>query len=197
MSSWWAKFVILASTVAMVAIRAPHGQRSRTIKVVKTRKGGLETGLLTFATLTFLLPLVWIASPVFSFADYPLRATNFIVGTVGLAVGLWLFYRAHADLGRNWSVTLEIRDKHQLVTGGIYSLVRHPMLLVASCLFSRPGTRVAQLGGRPSLRGRDGFGLRLPPATGRANDARRIRRRIQGLHATNQTPHPAHLVSAR
>ena len=129
MSSWWAKFVILASTVAMVAIRAPHGQRSRTIKVVKTRKGGPETGLLTFATLTFLLPLVWIASPVFSFADYPLRATNFIVGTVGLAVGLWLFYQAHADLGRNWSVTLEIRDKHQLVTGGIYSLVRHPMYL--------------------------------------------------------------------
>ena len=129
MSSWWAKFVILASTVAMVAIRAPHGQRSRTIKVVKTRKGGLETGLLTFATLTFLLPLVWIASPVFSFADYPLRATNFIIGTVGLAVGLWLFYQAHADLGRNWSVTLEIRDEHQVVTGGIYSLVRHPMYL--------------------------------------------------------------------
>jgi protein-S-isoprenylcysteine O-methyltransferase Ste14 len=129
MSSWWAKFVILASTVAMVAIRAPHGQRSRTIKVVKARKGGLETGLLTFATLTFLLPLVWIASPVFSFADYPLRATNLILGTVGLAVGLWLFYQAHADLGRNWSVTLEIRDEHQLVTGGIYSLVRHPMYL--------------------------------------------------------------------
>jgi protein-S-isoprenylcysteine O-methyltransferase Ste14 len=129
MSSWWAKLAILASTVAMVAIRAPHGQRSRTIKVVKTRKGGLETGFLTFATLTFLLPLVWIASPVFSFADYPLRATNFIIGTVGLAVGLWLFYQAHADLGRNWSVTLEIRDKHQLVTGGIYSLVRHPMYL--------------------------------------------------------------------
>jgi protein-S-isoprenylcysteine O-methyltransferase Ste14 len=129
MNSWWAKFVILASTVAMVAIRAPHGQRSRTIKVVKARKGGLETGLLTFATLTFLLPLVWIASPVFSFADYPLRATNFIIGTVGLAVGLWLFYQAHADLGRNWSVTLEIRDEHQVVTGGIYSLVRHPMYL--------------------------------------------------------------------
>jgi protein-S-isoprenylcysteine O-methyltransferase Ste14 len=97
--------------------------------VVKTRKGGLETGLLIFATLAFLLPLVWIASPVFSFADYPLRPTNFIIGTVGLAVGLWLFYQAHADLGRNWSVTLEIRDRHQLVTGGIYSLVRHPMYL--------------------------------------------------------------------
>jgi protein-S-isoprenylcysteine O-methyltransferase Ste14 len=126
---WFAKAVILASSIAMFLIRAPHGQRSRTIEVVKARKGGLETGLLIFATLTFLLPLAWIASPVFSFADYPLHPANFIIGTVGLVVGLWLFYQAHADLGRNWSVTLEIRDRHQLVTGGIYSLVRHPMYL--------------------------------------------------------------------
>jgi protein-S-isoprenylcysteine O-methyltransferase Ste14 len=129
MNPWFAKAVILASSIVMFLIRGPHGQRSHTIKVVKTRKGGLETGLLIFATLTFLLPLAWIASPVFSFADYPLRPTNFIIGTVGLAVGLWLFYQAHADLGRNWSVTLEIRDRHRLVTSGIYSLVRHPMYL--------------------------------------------------------------------
>jgi protein-S-isoprenylcysteine O-methyltransferase Ste14 len=126
---WFAKAVILASSIVMVLIRAPHGQRSRTIQVVKTRKSGLETGLLTFAWLTFLLPLAWIATPVLSFADYPLHPTNFILGTVGLAVGLWLFYQAHSDLGRNWSVTLEIRDRHQLVTGGIYGLVRHPMYL--------------------------------------------------------------------
>jgi protein-S-isoprenylcysteine O-methyltransferase Ste14 len=129
MSSWWAKLAILASTVAMVAIRAPHGHRSRRIKVVKTRKGGLEIGLLIFATLTFLLPLAWIVSPVFSFADYPLHPANFTIGTVGLVVGLWLFHQSHTDLGRNWSATLEIRDEHQLVTNGLYTLVRHPMYL--------------------------------------------------------------------
>jgi protein-S-isoprenylcysteine O-methyltransferase Ste14 len=31
------------------------------------------------------------------------------------------------DLGTNWSNTLELREKHQLVSGGIYSRVRHPM----------------------------------------------------------------------
>jgi protein-S-isoprenylcysteine O-methyltransferase Ste14 len=129
MNSWFAKLVILASTIAMVAIRSPRVRESRTIKVTKTRKGGLETGLLIFATLTFLLPLVWIISPVFSFADYPLHPSNFIVGTVGLAVGLWLFYKSHADLGRNWSTTLEIRDSHRLVTRGLYTVVRHPMYL--------------------------------------------------------------------
>ena len=37
--------------------------------------------------------------------------------------------RAHADLGTNWSITLEVREKHQLVTHGIYRWVRHPMYL--------------------------------------------------------------------
>ena len=44
-------------------------------------------------------------------------------------IGLWLFYRSHADLGTNWSITLAVREKHQLVTNGIYRRVRHPMYL--------------------------------------------------------------------
>ena len=41
--------------------------------------------------------------------------------------GLWLFYRAHADLGDNWSISLEIRAQHKLVNHGVYERVRHPM----------------------------------------------------------------------
>ncbi len=49
------------------------------------------------------------------------------VHTLCLAIGLWLFFRSHADLGTNWSITLEVREKHQLITGGVYRRVRHPM----------------------------------------------------------------------
>jgi protein-S-isoprenylcysteine O-methyltransferase Ste14 len=51
-------------------------------------------------------------------------------------VGLWFFHRSHADLGTNWSVTLEVREQHGLITHGIYRRVRHPMymaLLLYSC----------------------------------------------------------------
>ena len=113
----------------MIVIRAPHGQRSRGLNVVKNRKGRLETGLLTFAWFAFLLPLVWIATPLLVFADYSLRHGPFIAGVLCLALGLWLFHRSHADLGTNWSVTLEVREKHQLATHGIYRHVRHPMYL--------------------------------------------------------------------
>ena len=40
---------------------------------------------------------------------------------------MWLFHRSHADLGTNWSITLEVREGHRLVTGGVYRRIRHPM----------------------------------------------------------------------
>lgn len=127
MNPWIAKAVILAASVVMVAIRAPHGQRSRGIKVVKSRKGGLETAVLILAIVGFFVPLIWIASPAFSFAEYPLRAAPLVAGIACFVVGLWLFYRSHAELGTNWSITLEVREQHRLIAHGVYRGIRHPM----------------------------------------------------------------------
>src|SRR5437773_2329145 len=123
MNPWFAKAVVLVASVVMVIVRAPHGQRSRSVKVIKNRKGALEITLLTLAWIGALVPLIWVASPVFAFADYPLHPGPLGAGIVCLALGLWLFYRSHADLGTNWSITLEVREKHQLVTKGIYRQV--------------------------------------------------------------------------
>ena len=127
MNPWIAKAVVLAGTVVMVAIRAPHGQRSRSVKVAKSHKTSLETGLLVLAWVGFFVPLIWIASPAFSFADYPLSAGPLVAGVMCLVIGLWLFYRSHADLGTNWSITLEVREQHRLITQGVYRRIRHPM----------------------------------------------------------------------
>ena len=127
MNPWIAKAVILAASIVMVAIRAPHGGRSRGVKVVKDRKGRLEVILLTMAWLGFFVPLIWLVSPLFSFADYPLRPVPLAAGIVCFVVGLWLFHRSHADLGTNWSVTLQVRENHSLITQGVYRRIRHPM----------------------------------------------------------------------
>jgi protein-S-isoprenylcysteine O-methyltransferase Ste14 len=50
-----------------------------------------------------------------------------VLGALVFGFSLWLFRRTHKDLGKNWSVTLEIKDKHKLITGGVYRYVRHPM----------------------------------------------------------------------
>src|SRR5688572_22565687 len=127
MNPWFAKAAVLLASAVMVAIRAPHGQRSRAVKVVTNRKDGREVTLLLLAWLGFLMPILWVATPVFSVAEFALRPTPFVAGTLCLACGLWIFFRSHADLSTNWSITLEIREGHRLVTDGIYRHIRHPM----------------------------------------------------------------------
>jgi protein-S-isoprenylcysteine O-methyltransferase Ste14 len=127
MNPWIAKAVVLTATVVMMAIRAPHGRRSRNVKVAKSHKTPLKTGILTLAWVGFLIPLIWVASPVFWFAEYRLRTGPLVAGVICLVIGLWLFYRSHADLGKNWSLTLEVREGHQLIMHGVYREVRHPM----------------------------------------------------------------------
>ena len=129
MNPWCAKAIILVGTLAIVIIPASLHPRGEATKVVKSRKGRMERVLLTLTSLGFFLPLVWVAAPIFPFADYPLRPVAFIAGIFCLSSGLWLLYRSHSDLGTNWSITLEVQEKHQLVNQGIYRHVRHPMYL--------------------------------------------------------------------
>jgi protein-S-isoprenylcysteine O-methyltransferase Ste14 len=135
MNPGYAKAVVIVASIVMVAIRAPHGQRSRGVPVARSRKGTVEVVLLALAMLSFFIPLLWTMTPVLAFADYPLRPAPFFAGTLCLAFGLWLFHRSHADLGTNWSITLQVRETHSLVTQGVYSRVRHPMY-TALLLFS-------------------------------------------------------------
>ena len=58
---------------------------------------------------------------------YPFQPILAWLGTVLFAAALWLFYRVHKELGRNWSDSLEVREQHALVTDGLYRHVRHPM----------------------------------------------------------------------
>ena len=127
MSPWYGKIAVLAIFLGIVAIRAPHGSRSGKIKVIDDRRGPLETGLLAVAWFVSILPLVWVASRFLAFADYPLHPLPYALGLGFLAAGLWLFHRSHADLGTNWSITLQVRENHRLVTSGVYARIRHPM----------------------------------------------------------------------
>ena len=81
-----------------------------------------------------VVPLYYVASHLLhfgtralAFADYPFMPVLGYLGVAAAAASLWLFYRTHRDLGHNWSVSLDLRERHTLVTTGVYALVRHPM----------------------------------------------------------------------
>src|SRR4029450_8310393 len=149
MNPWIAKALVLTGTVVMIAIRAPHGRRSRIVKVATSYKTPLETGLLVLAWVGFFVPLIWVASPAFSFAEYALGTGPLVVGVMCLVIGLWLFYRSHADLGTNWSMTLGGRGAASPHHAGLLSPYPPSDVLGASAVFHRPGARHPELGGRP------------------------------------------------
>jgi len=66
--------------------------------VAKSRGGRVEIVLLTIAWIAFFLPLIWIVTPVFEFADYQRYPTPFFSGVLCLAFGLWLFYRVKGQV---------------------------------------------------------------------------------------------------
>lgn len=128
MNPWIGKALVLVGMMITVAIRAPFDSKSNKVRVVDSRKGTREIILLSLMSIgVFLLPVLSIATSWLSFADYPLHPMALAIGCFCLGLNFWLFYRSHADLGTNWSMTLELRENHRLVDQGVYRKVRHPM----------------------------------------------------------------------
>lgn len=123
-----AKIVWASGVIGWYVIRIPFEHKVKRERVVDARHRLRELILLSCSTMGLgIIPLFWATSHVFDYADYPYSVVQFGLGTLVFAFSLWLFRRTHADLGRNWSVTLEIKDNHNLITGGVYRYVRHPM----------------------------------------------------------------------
>jgi protein-S-isoprenylcysteine O-methyltransferase Ste14 len=120
-----AKIVWMLGYVAWFAIRWPHQRRARQTPVVERRR---DMVLMVCSSLGLgVLPVTYVATRLLKFADYPFHPLQAWLGVLVLIAAMVLFRRTHADLGRAWSVTLEVRDQHRLVTHGIYTRLRHPM----------------------------------------------------------------------
>ena len=117
-----------AALVIEMIIRAPLNRKRKQEKMSERRVSGQEIFILLLLLLGgFIMPVIYAATNWLDFANYTLPAWAGWLGVLLLAVGLFIFWRAHADLGINWSPSLEIREKHELITHGIYGIIRHPM----------------------------------------------------------------------
>lgn len=132
MSRIVAEWIWLAGGVLWFVIRFPHQRRARKVKIAKSA-GGQRDRILLMCSLSGLaiIPFLYFliarisAGPVF--ADYGFRPWQGWIGLILMLGALYLFYETHRQLGKNWSVTLETRRKHELVDTGLYAFVRHPM----------------------------------------------------------------------
>ncbi|MEM9278291.1 MAG: isoprenylcysteine carboxylmethyltransferase family protein, partial [Pseudomonadota bacterium] len=121
----WYEIAWFCMSMGMMIIRMPFEIRNRQNKISLSRNNWLEKMLLGGMFLTMgLLPLVYLAVKgntfhFFQFADYRLQETITWLGVLLVPPMLFLFWRSHTDLGRNWSAKLEIHSEQKLVTSGI------------------------------------------------------------------------------
>ena len=109
-------------------VRYRYARRARRNRQIEERDRNYEILLLVLSFAGYAgVPVLYLATSWLAFADYPFQPVLFCVGIAASVASLWLFWRSHADLGRNFSIKLVIREKHALVTTGVYRLIRHPM----------------------------------------------------------------------
>src|SRR6202795_2410294 len=123
-----AKFAFVMMAVCWYLLRYEYARRSRREKILRSARGPRETALL-LVSLTGLgiLPLIYIVTAIPHFADYAFRPAQAWLGLLFAIAALVVFQLTHRALGRNWSISLDVREDHQLITNGIYRKIRHPM----------------------------------------------------------------------
>jgi protein-S-isoprenylcysteine O-methyltransferase Ste14 len=121
--------------------RVSQALRSRGAEVVESDVDSALVPLLVIAAFgQFIIPAIYLATGAPREAEYPISVLQVIVGVAIMAAALVMFRVTHKQLGRNWSVSLETRTDHKLVTEGLYRWVRHPMyssfllLAIGQCL---------------------------------------------------------------
>jgi protein-S-isoprenylcysteine O-methyltransferase Ste14 len=91
---------------------------------------GINALILTVILIPFFLAaiiLYILAPPWMAWTNLPIPP---ILQWLGVAIALGsnvLFIWVHHTLDRQWSLSLRIKTKHQLITSGPYHYVRHPM----------------------------------------------------------------------
>ena len=118
----------LIGLIANDLLFAVDARRMKQNRVIDDRKTGLEFPLSILAFLGMqVIPVLYVLTSWLDFADYHLSTWAGLVGAAIFTVALWLYWRSHADLGRNWSPLLQIKGGHSLVTHGVYQYIRHPI----------------------------------------------------------------------
>ena len=119
--------IFLVGFVTGTVIRKVYTFKCRSDKATDKLKSVMDIVLISAGGVGLAAPLFYLFSPWLDFANYDLPGWLGWIGTAVFAAALLLLWRSHADLGRNWSATLRIRQQHSLVTDGIYRYIRHPM----------------------------------------------------------------------
>ena len=123
-----AKYLFLFALIVFGAIRFPREWKARRVAVARSEHDWREHFRVAASTWGLaIIPIIDATTTLVRWADLAFRPWLAWIGAAVFALALWIFWRTHRELGRNFSPTLIVREQHTLVTDGIYAHVRHPM----------------------------------------------------------------------
>lgn len=114
--------LIIGSVIRIIYARKPKKDQLK-----QNLQSSLEQVFLSLNSLGFFLPLIYLFSSWLDFADYPLPPGVSWSGAGLFSVALFLLWKAHYDLGKNFTPFVAIKKEHALVTSGLYRRIRHPI----------------------------------------------------------------------
>lgn len=113
----WIVFLVYWNAVAMNA---------KTTERMEPTSSRVIRAVVFLAAIALLslphIPLPWLYRPL-----YPPSAASFWAGAAITLAGLLFAVWARVYLGRNWSRSVTVKQDHELIVGGPYALVRHPI----------------------------------------------------------------------
>jgi len=121
------KIIYFIELMVATTIRKIYTSGKKESNLIIQKKSTLELIFLVLNGVGMIVPIIYVFSSVLDFANYSLPNWLGWAGIVIFALAIWLLWRSHHDLGRHWTVTVALRDDHELITSGVYRYIRHPM----------------------------------------------------------------------
>lgn len=109
-------------------------------KKAKFSKPNFVAGWTPRLILIAVIILLW-ASPFFAAKIFTFNIDIKIIGAIICVAGISFAIWARHSLGKNWSEVAQIKESHELITSGPYSIVRHP--IYTGIIFALLGSFIA------------------------------------------------------
>src|ERR1700730_12110119 len=122
------KIIFVALVIGWYLIRYEYARRSRREKILWSARGPVETALLLISLAGLgIVPLGYVATAIPRFTTYSFHPLFAWLGLFFAIAALGMFHLTHRALGRDWSISLDVRENHKLVTEGITRRLPPPM----------------------------------------------------------------------
>ena len=121
------KIIYFIELLVAIGVRKSFEKKYLKLDIAVDRKTTLDVIFLLLNGVGMIIPIIYVLSPWLDFANYQIPEWLSYTGAVLFALAIYLIWKSHYDLGRNWTPIVALREEASLVTGGIYKYIRHPM----------------------------------------------------------------------